>query len=141
MIALRVRMKGAATSAIERSSRASCRQRHGHAAPTAAGQHNNLPVSLTSFIGRERELDEVCSALASTRLLTLTGAGRCGKTRRALRAATEVPDRFPSGAWWVELAAVADEALVGATIAKTLGVRPLPGMTELQGTGTGRISY
>jgi predicted ATPase/DNA-binding CsgD family transcriptional regulator len=102
--------------------------------PIAVGAHK-LPVSLTSFVGRERELGEVRAALAATRLLTLTGAGGCGKTRLALRAASEVLDRFPGGVWWVELAPVGDEGLVGAAIAEALGVRPLPGLSELQACG------
>jgi predicted ATPase/DNA-binding CsgD family transcriptional regulator len=98
--------------------------------PTAV-RPGKLPVSLSSFVGRERELDEMGKALGETRLLTLTGAGGCGKTRLALRFASEVADRFPDGAWWVELAPLGDERLVGATVAEALGVRPLPGVTEL----------
>jgi hypothetical protein len=93
---------------------------------------HNLPVALMSFVGRERERGELRRALADTRLLTLTGAGGCGKTRLALRVASEVLDLFPDGVWWVELAPVADEELVGAALAEALGVRPLPGVTELQ---------
>ena len=98
--------------------------------PTAA-RPGDLPVALSSFVGRERELGELREALAGTRLLTLTGAGGCGKTRLALRAASELADRFPDGVWWVELAPIRDERLVGAAVAEALGVRPLPGMTEL----------
>ena len=103
--------------------------------PTAGGAHN-LPVALTSFIGRERELRELREALAGTRLLTLTGAGGCGKTRLALRVACEHVERFPDGVWWVELAPLDEERLVGAAVAESLGVRPLPGMTELLACGT-----
>jgi predicted ATPase len=99
--------------------------------PTVARQ-GNLPAQLSSFVGRERELRELRAALAATRLLTLTGAGGCGKTRLALRAASELVDRFPGGVWWVELAPLADDRLVGAAVAEALGVRPLPGVTELQ---------
>jgi predicted ATPase/class 3 adenylate cyclase/DNA-binding CsgD family transcriptional regulator len=93
---------------------------------------HNLPVELSSFVGRERELGELRKALAATRLLTLTGPGGCGKTRLALRAASEVAGRFPGGVWWVDLAPLAGERLVGAALAEALGVRPLPGLTELQ---------
>jgi predicted ATPase/DNA-binding CsgD family transcriptional regulator len=99
--------------------------------PTAA-RPGNLPVALSSFVGRERELGELRAALAGTRLLTLTGAGGCGKTRLALRAAAELEARFQDGVWWVELAPLADEELVGAAVAEALGVRPLPGLTDLQ---------
>ena len=78
---------------------------------------------------------ELQEALATTRLLTLTGSGGCGKTRLALRTATRILDRFPGGTWWVELGPLGEEELVGAAIAEALGVRPLPGMTPLQAAG------
>ena len=93
---------------------------------------NNLPDLLTSFVGRRRELDELQRALGANRLITLTGAGGCGKTRLALRAASQMVDRFPGGIWWVELASVEGEELVGAAIAEALSVRPLPGVTPPQ---------
>jgi predicted ATPase/class 3 adenylate cyclase/DNA-binding CsgD family transcriptional regulator len=96
---------------------------------------NNLPVQLSSFVGRQRELREVERLITQHRLLTLTGAGGCGKTRLAVQAASETLERFPDGAWWVELAPLSEERLVGAAIAEALGVRPLPGMTELQAAG------
>src|SRR5262245_18337916 len=93
---------------------------------------NNLPLALSSFVGRELELDELARLLGKDRLVTLTGAGGCGKTRLALQATSESLERFPDGAWWVDLAPLAEEELVGAAVAGALGVRPLPGMTELQ---------
>jgi predicted ATPase/DNA-binding CsgD family transcriptional regulator len=96
---------------------------------------NNLPVARSSFVGRERELAELGRLLVEERLVTLTGAGGCGKTRLAVQAASETLGQFPDGAWWVELEPLADERLVGAAIAEALGVRPLPGMTELQAAG------
>jgi predicted ATPase len=104
----------------------------GAVTPQPAAGPNNLPVALTSFVGRERELGELRETLAATRVLTLTGPGGCGKTRLALRAAFEMLDRFPAGVWWVELASLADDQLVAAALAEALGVRPLPGATELQ---------
>lgn len=92
----------------------------------------NLPDPVTSFVGREQELGEAGDVLGDTRLLTLTGAGGCGKSRLGLRLAGRLVDRFPEGIWWVDLSALADEDLVGAAIGDPLGVRPLPGVTDLQ---------
>ena len=93
---------------------------------------NNLPDQLTSFVGRDRELGEIATALEDTRLLTLTGAGGVGKTRLALQSAADALERFPDGAWWVELAPLSDGELVGEELAAALGVRPLPGMTAVE---------
>jgi predicted ATPase/class 3 adenylate cyclase/DNA-binding CsgD family transcriptional regulator len=93
---------------------------------------NNLPSQLSSFVGRERELDELKSVLEETRMLTLTGAGGSGKTRLALALAARSLREYSDGVWWVELAAVADPALVVEAIAEPFGIRPLPGMTSLQ---------
>jgi predicted ATPase/DNA-binding SARP family transcriptional activator len=93
---------------------------------SAATYSNNLPQSLTSFVGRERETEEVRRLLATTRLLTLTGPGGCGKTRLALHAATQVLPEFADGAWLVELAPLADPALVAQTVVSALGARTAP---------------
>ncbi|HEY6396954.1 MAG TPA: BTAD domain-containing putative transcriptional regulator, partial [Solirubrobacteraceae bacterium] len=97
---------------------------------------HNLPVELTSFVGRERELEEVCSLLGGTRLLTLTGTGGSGKTRLALRVARERLGDYPDGVWLAELAALADPSLVGKAVAAALGVReePAPVIETLQRT-------
>jgi predicted ATPase len=88
---------------------------------------HNLPVQLTSFIGREREMEEARRLLASTRLLTLTGPGGTGKTRLSLQVAGEVLPQFADGAWLVELAPLADAALVPAAVAAVWAVREQPG--------------
>lgn len=88
---------------------------------------NNLPLQLTSFIGRDRELTDVRRLFSTTRLLTLTGSGGCGKTRLALQAAAELIDEFPDGVWFVELAALTDPALVTQAAAGVLGVTEEPG--------------
>lgn len=93
---------------------------------------NNLPQPLTGFVGRARSRDEALVALASTRFLTLSGAGGSGKTRLALELATAVGESFPSGAWWVELGPLAEGDQVAGALAGVLGARPLPGHTETQ---------
>jgi predicted ATPase/transcriptional regulator with XRE-family HTH domain len=72
----------------------------------------NVPAQVTSFVGRERELAEVKQLLTTTRLLTLTGTGGCGKTRMALQVATEVAAFYPDGVWFVDLAPLSDPPLV-----------------------------
>jgi predicted ATPase len=91
-----------------------------------------LPVALTRFIGRERELGAVRQALARTRLLTLTGAGGCGKTRLAAQAAAEQQEMYAGGVWWMDLAPLDARAPVEWVIAEVVGVRPLPSQTALQ---------
>ncbi|HEX8054603.1 MAG TPA: LuxR C-terminal-related transcriptional regulator [Thermoleophilaceae bacterium] len=93
---------------------------------------NNLPYGLTSFVGRERELAEVAGVLGGARVLTLTGAGGCGKTRLALQVAADALDRFPDGVWRVELAPVSDTERVGQAVAEAVGVRPHRGQTALE---------
>lgn len=85
-------------------------------------QITNLPIPLTSFIGRKHETAEVKELLASTRLLTLTGPGGSGKTRLAIQAATDLLDAFKDGVWWIELGSLTDTSLVPQTIAGALGV-------------------
>ena len=87
---------------------------------------HNLPSELSSFVGREKELAEVKRLLEDTRLLTLTGSGGCGKTRLALAAAGELVEGFEDGVWMVDLAPLADPALVPQAVASTLGVREQP---------------
>jgi len=83
----------------------------------------NLPVEATSFVGRRRELAEIRKKLASARLVSLVGPGGVGKTRLAVRAATEIGRGFRDGAWLVELAEVRDPALVGGAVAAALDLR------------------
>lgn len=81
----------------------------------------NLPLQLTSFIGREREIAEVKRLLVASRLLTLTGSGGCGKTRLALQVARDLTD-IPDGVWFVDLAPLADPALVSQVIASVFNL-------------------
>ena len=77
---------------------------------------NNLPAQLATFIGRDRELSEVRALVASSRLVTLTGAGGCGKTRLSLQPAAGLLDGSGEGVWLVELAAVTDQDAVASAI-------------------------
>ncbi|HEX7169937.1 MAG TPA: AAA family ATPase, partial [Rubrobacter sp.] len=94
------------------------------------GLRNNLPAARSGFVGREREMSEVGRTLSMTRLLTLTGAGGCGKTRLAVEVARDLVDvrsRFyPDGVWLVELASLSDGELVPGTVAAALGLREQP---------------
>lgn len=92
-----------------------------------AAYNHNLPVQLTSFIGRQQELVEVIRLLDQTRLLTLLGPGGTGKTRLMLQAAAELVDQFSEGVWLVELATVTDTDLLVNQVASVLGVRDQPG--------------
>jgi predicted ATPase/DNA-binding CsgD family transcriptional regulator len=83
---------------------------------------NNLPLQVDRFIGRQGEMAEVKALLASSRLLTLTGAGGSGKTRLALQVAIDLLKEFEQGVWWVELAALTDPLLVPQVVASALGV-------------------
>ncbi|MDQ1458371.1 MAG: hypothetical protein QOH28_3991 [Actinomycetota bacterium] len=84
---------------------------------------HNLPAHLTSFVGRESEAGAVRARLERQRLVTLTGAGGCGKTRLALRVAEQVVGGSGDGVWFVELASVRDPELVPSTVATALDVR------------------
>jgi len=92
---------------------------------------NNLPAQLATFIGRDREIGEVRALAGSARLVTLTGAGGCGKTRLGLQVAAELLDGSGDGVWLVELAAVTDEDAVAAAIAGALRIPPQPGRAAL----------
>jgi predicted ATPase/class 3 adenylate cyclase len=93
---------------------------------------NNLPQRLTNLIGREKEIAEIDAMLVRTRLLTLTGSGGSGKTRLCLQTAAESLERFPDGAWFVELASLSATGLVPQTVATVLGVTEEPGKPIIQ---------
>ena len=108
--------------------------------PSRTDHTNNLPIPLTSFIGREREIAELKQLLKGaevglqpqTRLLTLTGPGGCGKTRLAIQVANELAESYRDGVWWVDLAPLTEDDLVLEAVAKTLGVTVVE-QQELEG--------
>ncbi|MFN8498574.1 MAG: tetratricopeptide repeat protein [Anaerolineae bacterium] len=83
----------------------------------------NLPLQLTSFVGREREMALVRAHLARAHLVTLIGVGGGGKTRLALQVAFDCLDDFPGGVWWTEMAALDDGSLVPQAVAASLNLR------------------
>ena len=87
---------------------------------------NNLPVALTSFVGREAETSAIADSLANARLVTLTGPGGCGKTRLAINVAEALRERYPHGIWLVELGARTDADEVQQAVAVVLGVGDTP---------------
>jgi predicted ATPase/DNA-binding SARP family transcriptional activator/tetratricopeptide (TPR) repeat protein len=99
-------------------------------APSAA--NTNLPTRLTSFIGRDAELQDVAELLRAGRLVTLTGPGGAGKTSLAVEAASRVLDQFTGGVWLVRLAGVAEPARMPRAVADALGVPEGPGPVEDQ---------
>ena len=101
--------------------RASWPQQHRH----------NLPAPLTSFVGREGEIEAVTAQVRANRLVTLTGAGGIGKTRLALEMAGRTLDMFEDGVWWVSLAPVADPALVPQIVVGALKLAEQPNRDTL----------
>ncbi|MFQ5934187.1 MAG: winged helix-turn-helix domain-containing protein, partial [Dehalococcoidia bacterium] len=81
----------------------------------------NLPVELTSFVGRADEIRMAGESLSAARLLTLTGIGGGGKTRLALKVAEEQQESYPDGVWLVELASLSDSSLVDKEVTSTIG--------------------
>ncbi len=108
--------------ATARYSRANHREALPAPSPASFPQPN-LPVPITSFIGREAEREEVRRLLSARRLLTLTGTGGVGKTRLAVQVASEVTTEYSGGVWFVDLAPISDPALVEQAVAIVLGVK------------------
>jgi class 3 adenylate cyclase len=88
---------------------------------------NNLPVQLTSFIGREQQIKAIKQELEYHRLVTLTGPGGIGKTRLSIQVATDLLDVFQHGVWFVELANVTNPAFVPVAIAHNFSLQEIPG--------------
>jgi predicted ATPase/class 3 adenylate cyclase len=104
---------------------------------TLAEHPGNLPPQMSSFIGRERELEQAAIALGQARVVTLTGPGGVGKTRLALQAAGQVAERFSDGGWLAELAPVRDPVLVDDAVAAVFSVTARAG----QGTRDALVEF
>ena len=87
---------------------------------------SGLPAGVAPFVGRERERAELGALLGDARLLTLTGAGGCGKTRLALEAAAAAEPGFADGACWVDLGGLGDPSAVAGAVAAVVGVHERP---------------
>jgi predicted ATPase/class 3 adenylate cyclase len=94
---------------------------------TLDARPGNLPEQLTGFVGRNRELAQVAELLSAHRLVTLTGPGGTGKTRVALRVASELLAEYRDGAFFVDLAPIRDPGLISLAVAKALGLGVDPG--------------
>ena len=95
--------------------------------PTEGVDAHNLPINLTSFVGRAGQIDELRGLLRENRLVTLTGAGGAGKTRLASEIAARSAAEFSDGAWFVDLAPVTDPERVSEVVARMLGLPDQPG--------------
>ena len=93
---------------------------------------NNLPLQLTTFIGREKDIAEIKRKLEEHRLVTLTGSGGTGKTRLSLQVAVELLDHFPHGIWFVELAPLADPELIPKSLLSTIGLKEQAGIPPIE---------
>ncbi|HET6822477.1 MAG TPA: helix-turn-helix domain-containing protein [Anaerolineales bacterium] len=91
-------------------------------APTTTVTPNNLPASLTTFIGREKEQAEILQWISTHRLVTLTGSGGVGKTRISLQVGGQVLEEYPNGVWMAELAPLSDPELLPQTVASVFGI-------------------
>lgn len=96
------------------------------------GERKNLPLQLTSFVGRGAEIDEVKRLVTESRLVTLTGAGGIGKTRLALEVATQLLGEYAQGVWLVEFGGLTEPGLVPETVVSALGFMIQPGLTPTE---------
>jgi predicted ATPase/class 3 adenylate cyclase len=92
----------------------------------------NLPVQLTSFVGRDAQLAQLRELMAQNRVVTLTGAGGVGKTRLAIQVAAGMAGEFSDGVWYVDLAPITDPELVPVTVARALGLPDQPGRSSME---------
>ena len=97
-------------------------ERQGRNKPPEEKKHN-LPVSATSFVGREKEMKEVRDLLLQNRLVTLTGSGGCGKTRLSQEIAISLLEEYTDGVWFIDLAPITDPNLVAKEIIQVLKIQ------------------
>nr|WP_156297879.1 LuxR family transcriptional regulator [Mycobacterium paragordonae] len=97
---------------------------------TVVASHN-LPVQLTSFVGRQAQMAELSQLVTVNRLMTLTGAGGAGKTRLAVELAAGLPAEFPDGVWYIDLAPITNPAVAPVTVARTLGLAEQQGLSVM----------
>src|SRR5579872_286637 len=88
---------------------------------------NNLPLQVTSFVGRDKEVAEIKGLLNKSRLVSLVGSGGVGKTRIALQVGADLLDSYPDGVWLVELGSLSDQSLVPGAVASAMGVKESAG--------------
>jgi predicted ATPase/DNA-binding SARP family transcriptional activator len=100
--------------------------------PVVKEVSSNIPVPLTSFIGRENELKEIAKLLSSSRLLTLTGSGGVGKTRLAIQTANDSIKKFKDGVFWVGLVGLSDGDLIPQEIAQSLNLRDVSNVSLIE---------
>ena len=120
--------------AIIRAGELGLLERHSPVAYVPFSPKHNLPSQLTSFIGREKEIETIKQLIASDgggRLLTLTGAGGSGKTRLALQVAHATLHVFPDSVWFIDFAPLTDSALVPQSLLTTLGLRDQAGRSTI----------
>lgn len=106
--------------------------RHDVPGPEAAAERHNLPASITTFVGRDRELAAVVALLREHRLVTLAGVGGVGKTRLGIEAARGPAEEYSGGAWFVDLAPLAEPATVPTHVGGALQVREQPGVDPVE---------
>jgi predicted ATPase/class 3 adenylate cyclase len=93
---------------------------------------NNLPLALTSFIGRQREIQELENLLLQSRMLTVAGPGGAGKTRLAIRVAQNVQGSYPDGVWFIDLAPLSNRGLLSQYVMNLMGMREEAGYSPDQ---------
>jgi len=106
-------------------------ERQGKNKPAEEKKHN-IPVSATSFVGREKEIKEVSDLLHENRLVTLTGSGGCGKTRLSQEIATNLLKEYNDGVWFIDLAPITDPNLVAKEIIRVLKIQEEPGKAIIE---------